>query len=107
MGYSGYMEYICPNGHYWTEDNSLYITQKRVCPHCEAKPSYYHEVDVTNGHGQYNEYKKAHEPAKYFDAEAPKIELPFEDKWLTDHYGNKYAVKVLRYKPDHPEWTAS
>lgn len=47
MSYEGYYEYLCPTGHYWTQD--VYDRSREVCPQCGAKPHAGHSVDETNG----------------------------------------------------------
>ena len=50
MSYEGYEQYICQNGHAWTEDCSYSFEEEdRVCPICQAKQAWYNAVDDTNG----------------------------------------------------------
>lgn len=86
MSYEGYKEYLCQNGHYrctgcWDESLS-------PCPFCKAPMAFSNSVDVTNGEVE-------EEP---WSMPAPKSEIGFDDDWREDHYGNKYALKVPRYK---------
>lgn len=93
MPYQGHQEFICQKGHYFVGDQHAEPSQ---CEEegCEALIQYRHEVDTTNGYDE-----------TYADtSNAPKREIAKEDRWLKDHYGNKYAVMVLRYAPASKEW---
>lgn len=87
MSYEGYEEFLCANGHYhctgsWDEELAS-------CPFCKAPIAYSNNVDVTNGEDE----------SEPWTMPAPKEEIGFDDDWRQDHYGNKYAVKVIRYDP--------
>lgn len=98
MSYEGYEEHICENGHHWTLDAGFYSFGQPEdsgpdfynCPHCGKPAKYMASVDQTNGYYE-------DDPSTFA---APKKEVGFEDKWQTDHYGNKYAVKIRLYEPD-------
>ena len=94
MSYEGYEEYICENKHYFAVDSFMF--GEDVCPHCGAKPAYYHSVDVTNGE---IEDEPGTQPAPY-------EEVGFEDEWHTDHYGNKFATKIIHVEPpkENSQW---
>ena len=57
MSYEGYTQYLCPLGHYWTEDAmagyyceySNGTSDSPSCPHCKAPPAWENMVDTTNG----------------------------------------------------------
>lgn len=57
MSYEGYTQYLCPLGHYWTEDAmagyyceySNGTSDSPSCPHCKASPVWENMVDTTNG----------------------------------------------------------
>lgn len=99
MSYEGYVEFLCPDGHHWEVDSGVLsygedaeVNQCVVCPQCKKKAVWVCTVDQTNG----------------ADDELPetlpgwKHEIGFDDLWTTDHYGNKYAVKVMKYEPGGP-----
>lgn len=55
MGYNGFVQRWCPDGHYWTTpDRGLSqqpdkdLKQDSVCPVCEKSHAAYNEVDNTN-----------------------------------------------------------
>ena len=90
MSYEGYAEYLCANGHYKStadDDGS------KGCRHCDAAWAYWHPVNETNGY----------DPVDTETYEAAKKEDGYDDIWKVDHYGNKYAEKILRYRPVTPE----
>lgn len=93
MSYEGYEEYICLQGHYWSEDAYAYYgrdeEERPKCPHCQSQPCFHHAVDQTNGMIE-------DEPGTL---PAPTEETGFEDDWQQDHYGNKYAVRIPLVKP--------
>lgn len=97
MSYEGYIQLICPQGHHWTIDAMEEYggtVSPRLCPMCEAKATWLCDVDVTNGTDpEYPESMPAHVK-----------ELPSEDRWHVDHYGNKYATLVRRVEPNDPRW---
>lgn len=86
MSYEGYNEYLCENGHYNVVD--CYYDDIKICS-CNSKMKYYHSVDITNGYEENN-------PSTF---PAEKTEIGFDDIWNKDHYGNKYAIKRMKYKP--------
>jgi len=47
MSYEGYVELLCKNGHYWTED--AYDCTEGVCHKCGEHFTWHHLVDETNG----------------------------------------------------------
>jgi hypothetical protein len=87
MSYEGYKEQLCTNGHYSAQD--VYADQPEACPHCGAPFEFVHGVDQTNGYDEELDYT--------FDA--AKIEKGFSDIWHTDHYGTRYAIKLIEYAP--------
>lgn len=48
MSYEGYEQCICPNGHYF-DNNEIYNHDVAICPNCEQKASWVNAVDQTNG----------------------------------------------------------
>ena len=99
MSYEGYDEFLCEKGHHWTIDSMEFYgdqfgeesqNARNVCPVCKGKMKYWCAVDETNGYDEDN-------PHTY---SAPKKEIGFEDQWHEDHYGNKYATKILLFAPD-------
>ncbi len=58
MSYTGYEEYICLNGHYWTKDayccyGEDHFNQSK-CPICGAAIAWYNVVNTTNGSYEIN-----------------------------------------------------
>ena len=92
MSYEGYVEFICSNGHYMTLD--AYDHLPRECSKCGSTSAHYHDVVQTNGIEEDN-------PSTF---SSPKEEDGFEDEWHIDHYDNKYATKILKYRPIGPYW---
>ncbi len=95
MSYEGYTEYLCNNGHLTQQDAmyEMYVEEVKECCRCHSSFIFRHSVDQTNG----IEYQENGEP--YPDTISyPFEENGFEDVWHKDHYGNKYAVKVILYK---------
>lgn len=90
MSYEGYEEYICSNGHYNTENN---FSDNKICT-CGANYLWFHVVDQTNGY----------DPDDVNTYAAEVVEIGWDDIRNTDHYGNVYYTKHLKYKPDSPEW---
>ena len=92
MSYEGYTTFLCTNGHQYTVDalDLIHRTASRSCPHCGARPVFFRNTDETNG---FDPRRPGTQPPKV-------LETGFEDFWKQDHYGNRYAVKVLTYKPD-------
>ena len=87
MSYEGYEEYLCENGHYMTAN--CYDSVWPQCRSCGHSFSHWHAVDQTNGTEENNPNTMP----------APKEEIGFEDVWQEDHYGNKYATKIILYRP--------
>lgn len=97
MSYEGYEEFLCPKGHYFTQD-AMYLRYEQdgplLCPHCQQAPVWTRSVDETNGvTSDYPESQGGR-----------KTEIGFEDVWHTDHYNNKYATKLLQFVPVEPDW---
>ncbi len=91
MSYEGYTEYLCSNGHLSSLD--AYFEAARLCTRCNAKIVFAHDVDETNGVGYDDEGNEMPGTIGY-----PFEENGFDDIWHKDHYGNKYATKLIRYK---------
>lgn len=87
MGYSGYREYLCTSGHYSAHD--AYESDYNECPRCGASMAYVHGVDQTNGYDESEPYS----------CNAPKEEIGFDDVWHVDHHGNRYATKLVKFRP--------
>lgn len=87
MSYEGYREYLCSSGHYWTAD--AYDDDLHECPHCGARMTHWHSVDATNGRDESDPNTMP----------APKEAIGRDDKWALDHYGNRYAIPVPKYRP--------
>ncbi len=101
MSYEGYEEYLCENGHYFT--HNAYSTVRYECPNCQARVAYRHSVDTANGYGHdrfYCEQNNEEYDNSFYDESAPKMENRWDDIWRTDHYGTRYAEKLLKYLPD-------
>lgn len=103
MSYEGYTQYICGGAHLWQEDDTGHnYGDEKLCPVCRREPLWSADVDLTNGE----------RPELLYTMPAPVRELAPEDQWKVDHYGNRYAVRIKRYLPDHstkrwrhpPEW---
>jgi len=47
MSYEGTDEYLCPKGHYWTED--CWTEHDQCCPYCGEKKVWTHHINETNG----------------------------------------------------------
>jgi len=48
MSFEGYMQYLCPQGHYWERD--VYEERdSKECPRCNQKVAWQNIVDETNG----------------------------------------------------------
>ena len=91
MSYEGVEQFICPAGHFYEIDSRALMYGDAVCecPVCTATPVWVCSVNYTNGY-----YEEG--PQTY---SGPRQEIGFEDDWKVDHYGNKYAVKILLFKP--------
>jgi hypothetical protein len=92
MSYEGSEEFLCANGHYFCQ--SCYSDAPPHCWHCDAPLAYWHAIDETNGEDDRLPSTKP----------APKQQAGWDDRWHHDHYGNRYATKILRYVPGG-EWT--
>ncbi len=106
MSYSGYTEYLSEEGFYWVVDSFFESEKENLGPN-NSRPFYYHHVNQTNGYGEERRYIKENnlsEELSYFDEDAPKEEIGFIDIWHEDHYGNKFATKSFKYKPDLKYW---
>jgi len=79
--FEGYTEYLCKEGHYFV-DSCYMDTSVERCPECGASIEYAHDVDITSGQD-----------------EAAKVKIGHTDIWSVDHYGNKYANKMMFFKP--------
>lgn len=105
MSYSGYREYICNKGHYFTVDE--WDDEPKKCPKCGDVINYRHTVDQTNGYGENQRYIESfdykNEEHKdcifYADCDAPKKEIGFEDIEHKDKYGNVYYTDIKLYEP--------
>ena len=84
MSWEGYNEYICDAGHYF-EGEAYSPNYKTPCPVCGGRIQYVHTVDTTNGSCQEDD------PSSF---PGEKTLLRKDDKWLADHYGNKYALQI-------------
>jgi hypothetical protein len=94
MSYEGEIELILENGQYTVipDENTYFPTNFDNLP---SPIKYWHAVDLTNGIDIDN-------PSTF---PAPKRETGFFDIWTEDHYGNKYAIKVITYEPgSSPSW---
>lgn len=105
MGYCGFTQYIGTCGHQWEVDATVlsYGTQaerkavtKCPVPGCGCKAKVFADVDTTNGYGE--EYGPD-------CVQVPMTKVGFTDEWRTDHYGNRYAVKHLTFKPRSKQWS--
>lgn len=92
MSFEGTEERLCIIGHYHALN--VYTGFPEKCPNCHSPWGYRHLIDHTNGYDE-------EDPSTY---SAEREESGFDDDWHEDHYGNKYAVKILRYKPTSNEW---
>jgi len=97
MSYEGYQEKLCSNGHlsYSSDIYGDFIESESplVCSFCKAPFVFSHEVDETNGVlFDDNDNELPH------TIPFPFKEIGFDDIWKEDHYGNKYAVKILKYE---------
>lgn len=92
MSYEGYSMFLCARGH--ASVYGCHDTREPRCRHCGEPPAYECMVDQTNGHVE--DDPSTHEP----DME----EIGFDDHWGKDHYGNKFAAKIRKYKPLGDRW---
>lgn len=84
MSYEGYIEYLCPKGHAWAHDVYSEPENGHVCKRCGASATWQHDVDQTNG-------MEIDNPSTFSAGVAC---IGFEEDWLVDHYGNRYAEKI-------------
>ena len=92
MSYEGYEEKLCSNGHL-TEINQWMEVQCCRSGICKAPFVFSHEVDETNGVlFDDNDNELSHTIPFPFKV------VGFDDDWKRDHYGNNYAVKILKYE---------
>ena len=105
MSYEGYVEYLCKNGHYAAFD-CYNDPDHGVCDYCHEPYEWRHSVDQTNGicYGEYDGYGEGIGEPHPSTVDGPITEIGFDDEWHTDHHGNKYSRKVVRYKPDETIW---
>lgn len=91
MSYEGFSQLLCKNGHLHEEDSNVAYseTPSAGCPVCAESFVWRHDVDQTNG------YSEDHPST----CRAELTEIGYEDVWHKDHYGNRYAVKRLRFEP--------
>jgi hypothetical protein len=95
MSYEGFTEYLCEDGHLSAKElfESYGATQEEIINHhtCECGKlfKWRWEVDLTNGFLE--DYPQTRP--------GPKKEIGWDDVWHKDHYGNKYATKLHRFKP--------
>ena len=85
---TGFVEFICPLGHYFTRD--MYDNKIALCDECNQKPIRFNLVDTTNGK----------EPELGL-----KNPIGYVDKWHRDHHGNRYATKLQLYAPMGQRWS--
>lgn len=87
MSFEGFYQRLCATGHLH-EDDVYAEGSAKVCPRCQAPFVWENLVDQTNGYYE-------DDPSTY---RHPLEVDGWDDEWRTDHYGNKYAVKILKYK---------
>lgn len=93
MSYEGSKEVLCANGHYWVVD--CWDDDPETCDRCGAPITHTHAIDETNG-------PCSDDPSTL---PAPKECIGQDDDWRTDHYGNRYAIAIPKYRPA-AEWQA-
>lgn len=90
MSYEGYETFLCEKGHVWYHSAGLdYGEHGNTCSVCLNAPKWECSTDQTNGY--YEDEPGTHPPSMR--------EIGFEDQWHVDHYGNRYALKVMKYEP--------
>lgn len=96
MSYEGYTQHLCRFGHLTEQDamEAMYIEAVENCSRCHSPFIFRHGVDQTNG----IEYQEDGETPQPYCVGYPFEEDGFEDEWHIDHYGNKYATKIPKYK---------
>lgn len=92
MSYEGYVSYLCQRGHLHTRD--AYVDPPAFCPDCDAPFEWERHTDETNGPIE-------DDPATHPAALEPNS---WDDVWNTDHYGNRYATKLWKWKPADELW---
>ncbi len=100
MGYKGVEQFLCPEGHLTEIDAAklsyAYEEERKkllICPHCQQKFVLNCSVDFTNGSCE-----------EYPETTRGKVkEIGFIDIWHNDHYGNRYATKLMKYEPEDPK----
>lgn len=93
MSYEGYSEHLCENGHISNFNQYFTPIEGTLCNICNGIFVFVHHVDETNG----VEFDQEGNP--YLNTiPYPFQEIGFDNDWKEDHYGNKYAIKILRYK---------
>lgn len=105
MSYEGYDEFLCEDGHYFTQ--GCWEDPTSGCPYCGKEMKYTHSVDQTNGVQYISATSRysADEPEDHTwypepsTVPAPKEEIGWDDIWASDHHGNKYASKLMKYRP--------
>ena len=87
MSYEGYVIFLCEEGHKSACD--AYESIGDFCKHnnCNKPFVWSQGIDQTNGY-----YK---DDPNTFERKLDVV--GFDDIWKTDHYGNKYAIKLLKY----------
>ncbi len=97
MSYEGYQEKLCSNGHLShssdTYGDFIESGSPLVCKFCASPFVFTHSVNETNGIEYDDDGVPYSETIPY-----PFKETGFDDIWKEDHYGNKYAVKRLKYE---------
>ena len=90
MSYEGYVIYLCEEGHKSSFDAYADLAKDDYsCKHnnCNKPFVWCQSIDQTNGYFQ-------DDPSTY----ERNLEVKgFDDIWKEDHYGNKYAVKLLKF----------
>ena len=104
MSYEGYEEKLCSNGHL-SHSSDIYgdfiemevdfelSESPLVCNFCKAPFVFTHSINETNGIELDDDGVPYPETISY-----PFKETGFDDIWKEDYYGNKYAVKRLKYE---------
>lgn len=96
MSFSGHYEYLCSSGHLITVDAHYPADADTMCPFCQSPIEHACLVDTTNG------YEEEGNP----ESCSGEVEnIGFDDQWHTDHYGTRYATKLMRYKPVGERWS--
>jgi len=91
MGYSGFSQFWCKNGHYWTVDcwREADVIKDNKCPICKESAVFRNMVNVTNGS---------------FDDEGNRIdgyikpELVKEHKTICKSCGKEHVCECSIYK---------